>query len=257
MRRVGIKSGVLTEDNANRIFKAFQTLFRTRGSTVVFDRKVKKPIIMSTKNLERESIAVGSIKHGATIFYSDKFDTECSQEQIDIIRDVIIDEHLPRSASKEINHYCFKTPVNVVLTKQEPERKFVEAIVNSKVGEKIDSWIKSRDQNFYGIEYSWRKGEHPTQANFNPDFFLKFADNIVVIEIKANGDDSEENVAKYRWAKQHFETLNGELEKSKIKQRYFFHFLSPSSYAEFIEYALDGRLFKGEFRSSLEFLLEK
>jgi len=30
MRKVGIKSGVLTEDNANRIFKAFQTLFRAR-----------------------------------------------------------------------------------------------------------------------------------------------------------------------------------------------------------------------------------
>lgn len=257
MRRVGIKSGVLTEDNANRIFKAFQTLFRARGSTIVFDRKVKTPKKMSTKDLERESIAVGAIKHGATVFYSDEFEKECSQEQIDILKDVIADESLPRSASKEVNHYCFKTPVSVILTKQEPERKFVEAIAGSKVCEKIDAWIKSRDQNFYSIEYSWRKGEHPTQANFNPDFFLKFGDNIVVVEIKADDDDSDENKAKYRWAKQHFATLNDELKKTKIKQRYFFHFLSPSSYAEFTEYALDGRLFKGEFRSALEDKLEK
>lgn len=257
MRRVGIKSGVLTEDNANRIFRAFQTLFRPRGSTIVFDRKVKTPKKMSTKDLERESMAVGAIKHGATIFYSDEFEKECSAEQVEILKDVIADESLPRSASKEVNHYCFKTPVSVILTKQEPERKYVEAIAGSKVCEKIDAWIKSRDQNFYSIEYSWRKGEHPTQANFNPDFFLKFGDNIVVVEIKADGDDSDENKAKYRWAKQHFEMLNKELKKAKIKQRYFFHFLSPSSYAEFSEYALDGRLFKGEFRSTLEDQLEK
>jgi type III restriction enzyme len=257
MHRVGIKSGVLTEDNANRIFKAFQTLFRVHGSTIIFDRKVKTPKKISTRDLERESMAVGAIKHGATVFYSDEFAKECVQEQTDILNDIIADESLPRSASKQVNHYCLKTPVSVILTKQDPERKFVEAITGSKICEKIDAWIKSRDQNFYSIEYTWRKGEHPTQSNFNPDFFLKFGDRIVVIEIKADDDDSDENKAKYRWAKQHFETLNEELKNSKIKQRYFFHFLSSSSYAEFIEYALDGRLFKGEFRSALEDQLEK
>lgn len=256
MRRVGIKSGVLTEDNASRIYKAFQTLFRQRASTVVLERKVKEPKKISTKDLERESIAVGSIKHGATVFYSDQFEKECPSDQIDVLKDIIADESLPRSASKEINHYCLKTPVSIVLTKQEPERKFVEAIIGSKVSEKIDGWIKSRDQNFYSIEFAWRKGEHPTQANFNPDFFLKFGNDIVVVEIKMDDDDSDENKAKYRWAKQHFETLNEELAGRKIKQRYFFHFVSPSSYTEFIEYLLDGRLFKKEFRSTLEDLLE-
>ncbi|MDD4931299.1 MAG: DEAD/DEAH box helicase family protein [Candidatus Colwellbacteria bacterium] len=255
MRRVGIKSGVLTEDNANRIFRAFQTLFRARGSTIVFDRKVKAPKKMSTRDLERESMAVGAIKHGATVFYSDEFEKECSPEQVEILKDITTDESLPRSSSKGVNHYCFKTPVSVILTKQDPERKFVEMIVSSKACEKIDAWIKSRDQNFYSIEYSWRKGEHPTQANFNPDFFLKLGDNIVVVEIKADDDDSDENKAKYRWAKQHFEMLNEELKKVKIKQRYFFHFISPESYTEFIEYLYDGRLFKNEFRSSLEDML--
>lgn len=258
MRRVGIKSGVLTEDNANRVFNAFQTLFRVRGSTIIFDRRVKAPIKISTKDLERESIAVGSIKHGASIFYSDEFEKECILEQIDIMKDIVVDESLPRSASKEMNHYCFKTPVSVVLTKQEPERKFVEAICGQKVCGKIDAWIKSRDQNFYSIEYSITTigGRHSKQQTFNPDFFLKFGDNIVVIEIKADSDDSDENKAKYRWAKQHFETLNEELKKNKIKQRYFFHFLSPNSYAEFVEYFCDDRIFDKKFRSKLEDLLD-
>ncbi len=110
---------------------------------------------------------------------------------------------------------------------------------------------------FYSIEYSWRKGEHPTQDNFNPDFFLKFGENIVVIEAKADGDDSDENKAKYRWAKQHFKTLNEELKKNNIKQQYFFHFLSPNSYAEFIEYFCDNRIFDKKFRSKIEDLLDR
>ena len=256
MRRVGIKSGVLTEDNANRIFKAFQTLFRARGSTIVLERTVNNPRLISTKGLEKESVAVGAIRHGSTVFYTENFKDECNNGMIDTLQDIIDDESLPRSASKEINSYCFKTPVNVVLTRQEPERKFVDTLVSQKVCNKIDAWIKSRDMGFYSIEYAWRKGEHPTQGNFNPDFFLKFGDKIIVIEVKADDDDSEENKAKYRWAKQHFDTLNEELKKNKIKQRYFFHFLSPNSYAEFIEYFCDDRIFDKKFRSKLEDLLD-
>ncbi|OHB87711.1 MAG: restriction endonuclease subunit R [Planctomycetes bacterium RIFCSPHIGHO2_02_FULL_50_42] len=257
MRRVGIKSGLLTEDNASRIFKAFQTLFRPRGSTVILDRKVKSPEKISTEDLDCESITVGAVRCGATVFYSNNFEKECSDEQVDILKDVISDENLLRSASREVNQYCFKTPVNLVLTKLEPERKFVEMITNSKVCEKIDAWIKSRDKDFYSIEYSWRKGEHPTQSNFNPDFLLKCGERIIVVEIKSDNDDSEENKAKYRWAKQHFEDLNKELNKQRIKQKYLFHFLSPVSYAEFAEYLMDGRLFVGQFRSAIEDLLDR
>lgn len=257
MRKVGIKSGVLTEDNANRIFKAFQTLFRARSSTIILKRTINKPKLISTKELGRESVAVGAIRHGSTVFYTENFKDECSNGMIDILQDIIDDENLPRSSSKEVNSYCFKTPVNVVLTKLEPERKFVKAIVGSKVYAKIDAWIKSRDMGFYSVEYSWRKGEHPTQGSFNPDFFLKLGENIVVIEIKSDGDDSEENKAKYRWAKKHFKDLNEELKKSKIKQRYFLHFLSPNSYAEFVEYFCDNRVFDKKFRSKLEDLLDR
>jgi len=256
MRRVGIKSGVLAEDNAQRIFQAFQTLFRKRGSTIVLERKVNKPKLIRTKDLEKESIAVGAIKHGSTIFYTENFKNECNNSMVDILQDIIEDESLPRSASKEVNPYCFKTPVNVVLTKQEPERKFVETLVKSPLCEKLDGWIKSRDMGFYSVEYAWRKGEHPTQGNFNPDFFLKIGNNIVVVEIKSDGDDSEENKAKYRWAKKHFEDLNEELKKNKIKQRYFLHFLSPNSYAEFVEYFCNNMVFDKKFRSRLEDLLD-
>lgn len=256
MKKVGIKSGVLTEDNANRIFKAFQTLFRSRGSTIILERAVNKPRLISSKKLEKESLAIGAIRHGSTVFYTENLKEECSNGMVDILKDISGDESLPRSASKEVNPYCFKTPVNVVLTKQEPERKFVEVLVSQKVCKKIDAWVKSRDVGFYSIEYSWRKGEHPTQGTFNPDFFLRIGENIIVVEVKSDGDDSEENKAKYRWAKRHFEDLNAELKKNKIKQRYFLHFLSPNSYSEFVEYFCDNRIFDKKFRSNLEDLLD-
>lgn len=256
MKRAGIHSNVLVQENASRIFKAFQTLFRAQASTIKFDRQVKKPKQIDTKSLARESVALSSIRQGATVFYTEDYEMECTAEQLDILEDVIEDDSLPRSASREVNLYSLKTPVSVVITKQSPERKFVELLTSLPLSSVVESWIKSRDQNFYSIEFSWRRGEHATQGYFNPDFFLKFDDKIVVVEIKADKDDSDENKAKHRWAKEHFAILNKELSSTGIKQEYFFHFLSPSSYMEFAEYAKDGRLFKNEFRSELENLLE-
>jgi len=48
----------------------------------------------------------------------------------------------------------------------------------------IESWLKSTDQDFYPIEYAWRKGEHPKRGFFNPDFFIKVDSHVLVVEIK-------------------------------------------------------------------------
>ena len=51
---------------------------------------------------------------------------------------------------------------------------------------------------------------HVANENFNPDFFLKISSghDILVIEVKAEGDDSNRNRAKCRNGLKHFETLN-------------------------------------------------
>jgi len=77
-----------------------------------------------------------------------------------------------------------------------------------------------------------------------------------VVEIKSDGDDSEENKAKYKYAKEHFERLNSLLQEKGIKQKYIFHFLSPKSYPEFFEYLKDSRLIEEKFKSEIENLLE-
>lgn len=263
MDRRGIKGDRLVEKNRQSILKTFGTLLRKRGKTVVNVKKVTRPLPVLTINMDKESMAVGNFRHNkATVFYADSFEDELLEEVKDILEEIKTDESLPKSAEKEINQYLFKTPLGIVFTRAEPERRFVEHLCRKDNAEKIDSWIKSRDQGFYSVEYSWRKGEH-SQKNqqFNPDFFIKIhhsgIDYIVVVEVKADNDDADENKAKLRWTRQHFSDLNSELVESGIKQKYIFHFLSPNSYAEFFQYLRDGRLIKGVFRSDLEDKLEQ
>jgi type III restriction enzyme len=113
----------------------------------------------------------------------------------------------------------------------------------------------------YGSENS--KTRKYSQNTFNPDFFIKVIKNdveyFVVVEIKADKDESGENKAKYKYAKEHFERLNKKLEEGGIKQKYIFHFLSPEGYTTFFEYLKDGRILDGQekFRCELENLLEE
>jgi type III restriction enzyme len=165
---------------------------------------------------------------------------------------------------KEQNEFFFKTPIDVVLTRGKPEREFVEYLCKKEIADQIDSWIKSRDRGFYSIEYTWKKSSHQQKnLSFNPDFFIKvIKDSItyfLVVEIKTDKDDSDENKAKYKYAVEHFERLNTKLATDGIKEKYLFHFLSPTGYVEFFEYLKNGTLLleQGKFRCELENLLEE
>ncbi|MBP2070730.1 DEAD/DEAH box helicase family protein [Thermoanaerobacterium butyriciformans] len=262
MRKVGIKGDKLVEKNVNKIFQSFSTLLRKKGKTVTTEFKIKEPIQISTKDIQRESISIGSLKRDYSIFYTNNWKNEIKNiEQKELFSQLLEDETLPKYALKEQNEFLFKTPVNLVFTNKEPERKFVEQLCKKEVAEKILGWIKSRDRSFYSIEYTWRKGGHQKpNSTFNPDFFIKIEKNdykyFIVVEIKSDGDDSEENKAKYKYAKEHFERLNSLLQEKGIKQKYIFHFLSPKSYPEFFEYLKDSRLIEEKFKSEIENLLE-
>ncbi|HUU29578.1 MAG TPA: hypothetical protein VM123_17380 [archaeon] len=80
----------------------------------------------------------------------------------------------------------------------------------------IDAWIKSLDVGFYSFDYFWRKGEHPEQGKFNPDFFIKVGTDIIVVEIKMDNDVSGENKAKLRYAREHFARVNEVAERPEV-----------------------------------------
>lgn len=263
MHRAGLVGDEVDEKNKTAIYATFNTLLRKTNKTVVPIRVAEKPETISTKDRDKETISVSSLRSGSTVFYTSDYKNEIqSEDVIQALQEVIADGNLPKNSDNKINPFLFKTPVDIVFTTSDPERKFVEHLCEPSTAEKISSWIKSRNQNFYFIEYSIYRsiGKHSTQARFNPDFFIKVVENgkeyIIVVEIKADGDYSDDNKAKFRWAKQHFHDLNIELKNNKINQEYIFHFLSPENYEVFFEYLRNGKLTNGEFISNLDNVLE-
>ena len=62
-----------------------------------------------------------------------------------------------------------------------------------------------------------------------------FLSEDLVVEVKAEGDDSNRNQAKCRDGLKHFETLNDRLKEAGESWRYHFYFLSPEDYTSFFE----------------------
>jgi type III restriction enzyme len=263
MDDAGIKGDRLVEANKMKIENSFNTLLRKGGKTTVYEKTANAPFKINTSGIERESLAVGNLRHNSTAFYSSSYSNELDTEVKEILDAVIEDESFPKSASKEINTFLFKTPLDLVFTKYEPERKFIDHLCKTENAKEIEAWLKSRDMNFYSIEYSITSvaGKHSKVQYFNPDFFIKIKKNdtthFIVVETKFDGDVTPENKAKMKYAKQHFENLNAELKSRKIKEVYRFHFLSPSSFIVFFDYLRNGQLLNGNFRSELEIKLEE
>lgn len=263
MDKVGIKGNRLIEKNKHKIESSFNTLLRKSGKTTVYQKKAKDPFTISTSDVEKESIAVGNLRHNSTAFYSTDYAKELSSEVREILDAVIEDDSFPKSASKEINAFVFKTPIDMVFTKFEPERKFIDHLCKTDNAKEIETWMKSRDMGFYSIEYSITSvaGKHSKIQSFNPDFFIKIKKkditHFIIVETKADGDISSENKAKMKYATQHFKNLNEELTARKIKEVYHFHFLSPNSYIVFFDHLRNGQLLEDKFRSDLEAKLEE
>ena len=239
LKKIGWNEDTITEENYRKALQAFGVIKRKRTKTLRFEIKVKGLKKLSTKDLKKTSLGVGAFRRGASVFFDEDSLSKSLEDDIAVLKELIEDETLPRMAIKEVkNKFKFKTPLNVVFTHSEPERKFVEKLIaNSDL---ISAWIKSRDTGFYSIEYSWRKGEHQKQGKFNPDFFIKIGKNIIVVEIK---DDSliskienkdwkiEELKAKYKYANEHFEKLNS-LQK---EHKYHFIMLTLQDFDNFFE----------------------
>lgn len=241
------KSGRLNEANRAATLKAFGVIKRKGTKSLRLKIRADKLVQINTANINKSSLGIGSLRRDSTVFYDEYSIKRSKPSDAKLLKELEEDESLPRSALiKVANKYNFKTPLNVIFGSSKPERKFIQGLTANETARAIDAWIKSLDVGFYSIEYSWRKGEHPKQGSFNPDFFIKIGGNIIVVEIKMDDDISDENRAKLRYAKEHFVRLNDLQEK----QRYYFKFLSPGSFDLFFE-ALRKGAYK-DFISELE-----
>lgn len=253
--RIGEREDQVSDDNRQRIYQAFGVIHRGAAKVVRYKMSPKALVEVNTKNRNRNSVGYAAIKRGdATVFYDDLTLKLSDEESLNFIKDLEEDETRPVSAMDKVeNIHNFKTPLNLVISDHKPERMFVRRLIAQENTKVINSWLKSTDQDFYPIEYSWKKGEHPKRGRFNPDFFIKIGNSILVVEIK--GDDeikepSDENKAKYKAAKAHFNTIN----ELQDKLNYYFNFLTPQDYDYYFDHLTDSNFI---FNSKLDAELQK
>jgi type III restriction enzyme len=264
MESRGIQGDALGNQNRNKVYMAFGTLFPKADKTVNYQKKANPLFEVSTEKREHDSVSFSSLRQNATVFFTSDYDSEIVIEDAKVNFQIAKADRQLRGAFDEIrNSFLFKTPLDLVFTSHEPERKFVELLCEQQNAGKITAWIKSANKGFYSIPYSIDTGDgrFTTQHSFNPDFFLKVenrgTDYIIAVETKSNGDDSTENKAKYKDAKKHFQDLNNQLKEKGVNQTYIFHFVCPDDFPTFFDYLRSGSLIENKFKGQLEELLEK
>jgi len=248
------KTGMLTEENKNRIERAFDVLKREATGTTVIKRVSQEPYTIETKKLPASSAKVSDFLKNKALIFERSSVSLCKKEDVELIEEVY--NNSPRKNVIEVeNKYLYKCPLGVVILSHSNERDFGKYITKNEYAQKIDAWIKSVDRGFYDIPYTYRSGSpsslargggHQKWAKFNPDFFIKIGNDILVVEIKSDEDLTEENKAKLKYAKMHFDELNNKLKERK----YFFSFLSPQDFSDFFEAIKRGRY--RDYRSNLE-----
>ena len=245
LEEAGDNSESLTDDNFNRILRSYDVLNRQISGTTTIKRIAEDPYIIKTEDINNDTISFSELKKDKAIIFDNDSIKKSSEDDKNLIEEAW--QELPRKNVIEVdNTYNFKCPLNTVILSHSNEIDFAKYLINKKYVDKISSWIKSLDRGFYDIPYSFRKGNHQKEAKFNPDFFIKINDDILVIEIKSDEDFTDINKAKLKYAKTHFEELN----KMQLKQNYYFKFLSPKDYSTFFDSILNDRY--SEYVTNLE-----
>lgn len=251
---LGDKENLINDKGKQKILQGFGVARRKKSRSLRYRIEAETLFSINTENIKRNSLGIGALRRDDSIFYDDyslKIGEDDDKKLFKEIIDMFEDGELhSASLTKVENTFNFKTPLNIVFASHKPERDFIRRLVSEENAKKIDAWVKSLDIGFYKVDYSWRKGEHPKQGSFNPDFFIKIRRDILVVEIKADTDISSENKAKLRYARQHFDRLN----ELQSQHKYYFKFLSPSSYDLFFQNLREGK-YKA-FKSNIEAKLD-
>lgn len=193
LKRVGEAEDRVSAENKQKLLAAFGVTMRGAAKRVRFEMTPKAVETLNTAGRPRDSVGMAALRRGMVTVFADERAFQLSDEETrPLLEEVRDDETLPRLAWEYVsNAFLFKTPLNIVLADHKPERDFVRQLIKPENAQVIDAWLKSADRDFYPIEYAWRKGEHPKRGFFNPDFFIKKGNHILVIEIKGDEEIAE------------------------------------------------------------------
>lgn len=81
MESAGITGDILIEENANKIFAAFSTLFRTRSKTVINSIKSTEFQEVNTADMRDETRGISSFRIDTTLFYTDQYKNEMPNKE--------------------------------------------------------------------------------------------------------------------------------------------------------------------------------
>jgi type III restriction enzyme len=266
LKDAGQETTYISFENLAKIKQAFGPMFRETGKPV--PRMKLRPDTLYELHIDampEQSFNESAIKNDGYLFYSEHTITSLTAEHQKILKEHLdkkqnyeqykkMLEDLGQSTNDieylnknlfEINEQGFKTPLNMVHVSYNPEYRFTTSLFQN--GDLIDSFIKSPDKGFYNFPYSYKPSElgstHVKRENCNPDFFLKKKNknHILVVEMKDDRDIEQENKAKYRDGKEHFEALNIKLQENNLDWEYFFYFLSPEDISSFFQAIRENR----------------
>jgi len=262
----GYDSTFISRENLSKAKQAFGPMLREVGRDA--PRMKMKPdsvIEIKIEDITPQFFNESVLKSNGNIFYCEDSPDSLPKEQQTMLYEFIEDKKNYPKVKEKIEKYGgneseirflkdnlieiakdkFKTPLNLFYVSFEPERKFTRSLFNNI--DLFDSILKSPDKGFYWFPYSYKPDEkamtHVKRENFNPDFFLKMQskNEILVVEMKADGDTNQKNRAKYRDGKEHFKALDERLRENQIGWKYHFYFLSPEDITEFFQSVKDNR----------------
>ncbi len=230
----------ITKSLKNKFLSSMNVIFRDASKVVTYDIEPKEFFEVSTRKLPKNTTDISGFKINKVLFYSSDLEEELSSDRASLATFKELTDTSNGYKYKYVdNKYNFKTPQFGIVTTGNPEKEFLSKLTTDmEVVKNIDGFIKSDDMNFYSIDYSWQKGTHHKNGQFNPDWFIKQGDNIIAVEIKDDSqiyDPDTENIGKYKAATKHFELLN-EYSKEKGRQiRYKITFLTPKDFDIFFK----------------------
>lgn len=225
---------VITDKIKQSFLTGLNVIFRNSTTSIEYKYKPTNFLKLNTTQMRKSYVTAESLKQKKVLFWNEKTKNYLQTEE-QLFLEEIIDTTNPYKQMKIDNIYDFKTPQYSIISDSEPEKIFVKELFKN---EKVEKWIKSSSTGFYFIEYSWRKGEHPKRNNFNPDFFIKVKDRIIVAEVKDDNQISDpdiENIAKYKYAKMHFKLINEHLKSLGEKNQYKFTMITPKNFDLFFQ----------------------
>ncbi len=237
LKRLNVKGTAVSQENRQRIMSAFGSLRqRTMRAGAEWAQEPNGLASVSTAHMGPVRERISGLTAHVGLFYDEKSASLGTPDDAAALKKALAIE-VPTFVRRIDNSFLLKSPVNVVQTSHRPERLFVERLLEPDNVAALQAWVKAPDVGFFTIEYGYQPGGNgrSKRGQFNPDFFLlrEDADEVLVVEVKADDDVSDVNKGKLAYATAYFAQVNELLKRKRVKRRYAFFFISPVDYDDF------------------------